>query len=45
MIGPWTSPEVALFCTVALVMWGVLMSWLIVDGGVIASMLDDEEGE
>jgi hypothetical protein len=45
VIGPWTSPEVATFCAVALVAWGVLMGWLVVDGGVIASMLDDEGGE
>jgi uncharacterized membrane protein len=45
VIGPWTSPEVATFCAVALVAWGVLMGWLVVDGGVISSMLDDEGGE
>lgn len=45
MIGAWTSPDLALFCTLALVAWGVFMGWLIVDGGVIASALDDEGDE
>ncbi len=42
-MSPWGAPELAMFCTLALVAWGVWMGWMIVDGGVIASALDEED--
>lgn len=45
MIAPWTAPETAAFCVLAFIAWGAWMVWMLVDGGAIASMLDDDGGE
>lgn len=35
MISAWAAPETATFCTLALVLWGAWIVWMLADDGVI----------